>query len=442
MSAKGFRGADSKINHCMHSFAEYVARARPQVAVFESVQQAFTKPDGLELMRYLRRTVEERTGEQWTLHHVLHNAYSVGGPSQRRRYFWLISRVPFGIEPPVLEYEPNLTDVIGDLADLERRWDPQPYRTEPSAYARQFVREPEVDGHWWVDNPLTRRIRDLLAGVTWAPGESISTVTRRYRETHGRLPDSFASVESKLVERDFMMGFTTPVRWNGDNHARVITGGSLIMVIHPHLDRTITHREAARILGFPDDWLIEPLKDVSGLQMTWGKGITVHCGRWIGQWIKRALDGEPGSDRGVPIGDREFVIDVTNAWKGRPVPSTFRPSMIQSSGLQHKSPVLVPCRKEHTVTEPNVEAPATVDMETATPTRGRPRPAETIERDEKVFAALHEPRTLAQLAESTGLEKKQVYLSLYRLKRDRRAERSRNGGAHMWAKVGAEAPAE
>jgi hypothetical protein len=46
--------------------------------------------------------------------------------------------------------------------------------------------------------------------------------------------------------------------------------------------------------------------------MTWGKGITVDCGRWVGTWIKHALDGEPGSYRGDVIGDREWKIDVTN----------------------------------------------------------------------------------------------------------------------------------
>jgi hypothetical protein len=46
--------------------------------------------------------------------------------------------------------------------------------------------------------------------------------------------------------------------------------------------------------------------------MTWGKGITVDCGRWIGQWIKAALDGTPGSFTGKQIGVREFDIDTTN----------------------------------------------------------------------------------------------------------------------------------
>lgn len=316
MSAKEFRGADSKINSCMWSFADYVARTKPQIAVFESVQQAFTKPDGLDLMRRLRAKVEADTGQSWDLYHVRHNAYSVGGPAQRRRYFWVISRIPFGVEVPRPALLPTLNDVIGDLANLGKSWHPQPYRAPAHAWA-EHLRSPSgaVDGHVHRDNPLTRRIRDLIDAVGWEPGESISEVCRRHHARFGRLPESFHHVESKIVAKDFMMGFTTPVRWNGDGATRVITGGSLQMVIHPWLDRTITHREAARCLGFPDDWRILPLRRVSGLDMTWGKGITVHCGRWIGEWIRSALDGVPGSYRGEPLGEREWDVDVTHAWR-------------------------------------------------------------------------------------------------------------------------------
>lgn len=316
MSAKSFRGAESKINACMWGFAEYAAKIRPQIAVFESVQQAFTKQDGQDLMRALRARVEERTGDKWALFHVRHNAYSVGGCAQRRRYFWLISRIPFGIEIPRPTTLPVFNDVIGDLANLPLTWQAQPYRSPIHPWAAQLSSpDGTVDGHIGLTNPMTRRISDLMDGVTWGPGESISTVTKRYYATHGRLPDSWEGSLNKLVTRDFMMGFTTPVRWNGNGHARVITGGSLQMVVHPWLQRLITHREAARVLGFPDNWNILPLRRVSGLQMTWGKGISVQCGRWIGDWIRRALDGEPGTHTGTIIGEREHDIDVTNAWK-------------------------------------------------------------------------------------------------------------------------------
>jgi site-specific DNA-cytosine methylase len=313
MSARDFRGADSKINHCMWAFADYAARVRPQMAVFESVQNAYTSVDGHALMRALRERLTERTGDVWTLYHIRHNALAVGGAAVRRRYFWLASRVPFGIERPALRRIPRLNDVIGDLENLSSTWQAQPYRMPPTWWSVGRRSDGgSVDGHVGLDNPLTRRMRDLMAGVDWKPSMAIGEVARAYWTKHGKLPDSWRATEEKVIKNDFFMGFTTPVRWDGQKSGRVITGGGLHNVVHPRLDRTITHRETARILGFPDDWRILPLRGVSGLNMTWGKGITVDCGHWIGGWIRAALDGAPGSYTGTLIAEREYDINTTN----------------------------------------------------------------------------------------------------------------------------------
>lgn len=313
MSAKDFRGADSKINHCMWAFIDYAARVRPYVAIFESVQNAFTSEPGHALMRSLRARLVQHTGLDYQLHHVLHNAIAVGGAAVRRRYFFVASRVPFGVERPRLPAYPVLDDVLADLENLPHTWEAQPYRAPATWWtSRRRNLDGSVDGHVGLDNPLTRRIRDLMAGVSWNPGDHIGAVAQRYWDTYARLPESWSATEEKVVKNEFFMGFTTPVRWCGDRYGRVITGGGLHNVVHPRLDRTITHREAARVLGFPDDWRILPLRRVSGLNMTWGKGITVDCGRWVGGWIRRALDGEPGSYVGTEIGEKEFKIDVTN----------------------------------------------------------------------------------------------------------------------------------
>lgn len=313
MSAKDFRGADSKINECMWAFVEYAARVRPQVAIFESVQNAFTSAAGHGLMRRLHADLEARTGDRYTLTHVRHNAIAVGGAAIRRRYFWLASRIPFGVEKSTLAAHPRLNDVIGDLANLASTWQAQPYRS-PSSWWSEPRRSTNgsVDGHVGLSNPLTKRMADLMAGVEWSPGMAIGAVAQRYWDTYGRLPESWKDTEEKIVKNEFFMGFTTPVRWHGDRYGRVVTGGGLHNIVHPFLDRTVTHREVARILGFPDDWRILPLRGVSGLNMTWGKGISVDCGRWIGQWIHAALDGNPGKYVGTQIGQNEFDIDLTN----------------------------------------------------------------------------------------------------------------------------------
>lgn len=215
---------------------------------------------------------------------------------------------------------PKLRDVISDLDGLSLTWGAQPYRRPPSWWVReQQLRSQHgvVDGHRVDWCPYTRRAVDLLQddGVTWKPREIISKVARRYYERNGELPTSWNGSQAKLVASDFNMGYNQLTRWNPDGMARVITGGALTLVMHPWEDRPVTHREVARIMGFPDDWNIYPLRHVGGLRMTWGKGIAVQCGRWITTWAKNSIEGNPGSDRGKLIGDREWLIDHTYTYK-------------------------------------------------------------------------------------------------------------------------------
>lgn len=57
--------------------------------------------------------------------------------------------------------------------------------------------------------------------------------------------------------------------------------------------------------------------------------------------------------------------------------------------------------------------------------RGRPRPQDTINRDEQVFQLLANkgPLTRTQIAEELGIETGIAYMSLFRLKRDGFVER-------------------
>lgn len=335
LSASDFRGADSSINSCMWAFAELAAHNGSEIAVFESVQQAFTS--GHELMRGLRDRVEEITGRRYHLTHVKHNGVAHGGPAMRRRYFWVVSTVPFGVEHEVPDRLPNFMETIGDLQGLKSQWEPQRYKRKPSFWAEPLRRDDGlVDGHIWLETPAIRRALALRTGPNgedhpWQPGDNIQRVAQSYYERFGQLPPMWVEggqdvtvlkkVEEKGWDRTF--GFYQHHMWKPENFARVVTGAGLELIMHPTEPRYYTHREVARLQGFPDSWLIEPLADVSNLRMTWGKGIPVQAGKWISEWVIRALDGEPGSDRGETIGDRESLIDTTNDWKL--VPEDRRP---------------------------------------------------------------------------------------------------------------------
>lgn len=310
MSAGHFRGVNSPANKCMWAFAHYVCRVRPYVAVFESVGQAFTT--GRELMNALHQWVREQTGLDYHLWHVKHNNLAVGGCAQRKRYFWVISRIPFGVEHPELRYEPTLWNAIGDLEHCDITWEHQPRRVDPHPWAARNSRTMTIDGHMVRFTPEYHRAMELLPTAgPWKQHEHIAVVAERYYKLTGTLPPSWEYRREKLINNGFHMGFHQLTRWRAHHPARVITGGALMLVLHPTLDRTLTHRETARIMGFPDDWKILPLKKNTNLQATWGKGIPVDSGRWISTWVRNSLLGSPGEVTGTVAGDRERIIDVS-----------------------------------------------------------------------------------------------------------------------------------
>lgn len=308
MTDKRWRGVGASINSCMHITMSYGARVRPQILVMESVRSAYSQ--GHELMRQLRDELEEQSGLRYEMYNVMQNAHNLGGAAIRPRYFLVLSQIPFGVEWPSVR-RPLLKDVIGDLDGLSITWQSQPYR-RPATWWSRSARNGDVavDGHARLDSPYIRRALDLLADAgEWPQGWHVGKVARQHWERTGKLPESWEPWRDKLIKNDFHMGYTSMTRWVDERPGRVITGGALGLVLHPTQPRTITHREAARVMGFPDGWKILPLRHGgTGLAMTWGKGITAQCGSWIGEWIKRALDGEPGSVTGVPDGDREWLI--------------------------------------------------------------------------------------------------------------------------------------
>ncbi len=248
----------------------------------------------------------------------------------------------------------------------------------------------------------------------------IGMVARRYHEAHGELPKSWAGIQQKVIDHDFFMGFISATRWDYERPARVITGAGPHVALHPTKDRTLSHREIARVMGFPDDWLIEPIKQSgAGLNLTWGKGITVDCGRWIGEWIHHALDGNAGTHTGELIGEREYDIDVTNCWK---------PTWYSKTRRTTRERVPSPTRGV-TVTETTPDGTETPVAVRA----GRPRPSTTLERDEKVFEFLTTGgKTRPAIAEKFDLTAAEAYLVLHRLRKNERIQSERRDGAMVW----------
>lgn len=317
LSHKGFRGPDSPINSCMWALVQFAKRCNPQVVAFESVQGAFKQ--GMSLMHALR----EELGSDWYLYHVLHNGFSVGGAAIRRRYFFLVSRIPFGVDTFPLERVPLVRDVIGDLVGTDDMWEDQPYPDiEPSWWVKEHnVRRDDglVDGCKNADSVGMDRVKRLIELGGWDHGEILGDVARRVWETRrDEWPAGEQSLE-KWAAKDFRLGYNQTYRWYPDRACRVVTGAACGVVVHPMEPRCLNLREVYRIQGFPDNWFIEPAATLAGTfnkAASWpGKGIPVQAGHWLATWVQRALDGEPGPYQGEVVGRRERIIDITHDWK-------------------------------------------------------------------------------------------------------------------------------
>lgn len=371
LSNKNFRGMDSPINRMMWELVRYAGRVAPPVVAWESVQGTFNQ--GLPLMRKLHDELEKVSGKQYTLYHVLHNNLSHGGVAMRKRYFWVASQIPFGVDYgrvtrsgdfADLDQLPVFGDMLGDLAPLGLTWRPQRYRSIMEYQNIEGINTVKVfGGSWWTDREIhdgtglvdghdtyhtnrTDLVMNLLTieDVEWKQGDTVSNVLRRYYEAHGHLPRGWdfttkvkdketgevtlMSKEERLIQTNFHMGHSQPYRWHGDRPAQVVTGGAIRGVVHPYLPRFLTHREVARVQGFPDDWTIFGVRNAPDVGPGWGKGVPVQSGRWIARWARAALEGEPGPITGVPLEvhdkrkakafgtrEREFVINTTYAFR-------------------------------------------------------------------------------------------------------------------------------
>lgn len=326
------RGADAKAHEHTYALMHYAARVKPQAVVFESVQQAITQ--GREVMLQYRSILEDESGLKYDLHHVKMNNLMIGGYSYRPRYFFVAVRegMHFSTQTEWPLVLPTIMDVIGDLENMPHTWAPQPYVTQHSPWVDELISlSGEVDGHVGRENIHTQRIKDIFAALPdgndgWDWGMDLASALKRVYLAHGKLPESWASKQDKIVANEFFIGYSQPYRWRGDTWANVLTGGALDLVVHPTQPRTITHREAARIQGLPDDWKTEPTRHYSPLQSVWGKAVSHNAGRWIAEQVKNSLTLEfPVGDTGELVGDREWVHATDKGFSRQAVRKRYYP---------------------------------------------------------------------------------------------------------------------
>lgn len=322
------RGPDAKAHEHTRAFMRYAARIKPKMIVFECVQQAYSQ--GRDVMNQYRNMVEELSGKKYDLYHVKHNNLQLGGFSYRMRYFWVAVEqgMPFGAQAEMPTEIPRMIDVIGDLEHCNIQWEKQSYSGEGSKYVEALRNQSGlVDGHMNKTNLESQRIQeifDIIGNDGWKPMKQMNEALKLAVEKNGdRFPQSWLTKEEKIRENDFYMGFSLPARWDANSFCHVLTGSALDHVVHPTQPRRITHREAARIQGLPDDWEIVGAKEYTPQGATWGKAVAVQAANWIGEACVAALDGQPNGPQGELIGDREYLINTDKGFSRSFVKKNF-----------------------------------------------------------------------------------------------------------------------
>ena len=296
LNSSGKRGIDSPINACMFHFMHFAAKCKPTTIVMESVQQAYT--GGRPLMRKLRQDVEEISGLKYEIIHTLHSVAALDGSQIRRRYFLVLSRIPFGIDEREVVKCRTGYSFIEDLADklLDEDGTPDGHITSPWGHAD--------------------RTANLLKHFDWKQGEKIGAVLDRafdelgFKGIEEKLGYAAGSVISMVLDDTLGSAYAT-TRVKANKLWPTFTGASM-GAVHPTQPRTLTYREAARLMGFPDEWTVKPaIEDRKG-RSWFGKGVTTFAGKWIAGLVRDAINGRPGPVLGDEIGERERYVNVSN----------------------------------------------------------------------------------------------------------------------------------
>jgi site-specific DNA-cytosine methylase len=292
----------------------YAGRVAPKAVVFECVQQAYTQ--GRDVMNKYRQMVEDISGKKYDLYHVKHNNLQVGGFSYRPRYFWVAVRSGIKFNAPHIEPKelPRIMDIIGDLAKMPQSWNSQSYIAPASKWVKHLrSKNGTVNGHMGKTNIHAQRIEevfDIIGNEGWqGNGDLGGAIKKAVDMNNGEFPQKWIDISPRVLRKNFKLGFSQPYRWKEDHWCNVLTGSALDHVIHPTEPRLITHREAARMQGLPDDWDIESVRDYSSLSAVWGKAVAVQAGKYIAKAISDSLEGNPQGDAPEKIGDREFLIN-------------------------------------------------------------------------------------------------------------------------------------
>ena len=277
------RSMDNPMNHLVQHYAEMIRRADPAAFIMENVPGLLGIQGGAvarSLISSFRNMGYDNAGP-WLL-----NAADYGVPQARKRAFIVGSK--FGVEierprpthgdPSSIESHSGLApyttldDAIGDLPSIK-----------PGSAGAEGVRYRQGGG-----TPFSRSLRGGRARVAnHVATRNTPLVTGRMRKVPpggnwSDIPADMMKVGGKYSKLELVHSMIYR-RLRGDTPSVTITNFRKAMIIHPHQDRLLSVREAARIQTFPDGF--EFHGGMSDMQQQVSDAVPVLLARRVGEAV-------------------------------------------------------------------------------------------------------------------------------------------------------------
>ncbi len=312
-------GADDPRNELPHWFLHWVGILRPRIAVIENVPNILTKSlAGGSIFAGIQQAFAQLG---YATQHRILNAADYGVPQLRRRAFIVATLPGVSFEFPNPTHKPaEVADV--DLFDDIRRQvtvgealldlpqieagdgtdDIVPYPSTPQNLYQSAMRKGSAGVLNHVAMKHTARLIERFRIIR--AGQSLKDVPREYGQIE--------KMTGKVSEKPFKYN---NYRLDPDKPSLAIPASFQSLFLHPILNRNLTAREAARLMGFPDVFRFMGKRTT----MSWEKHLSQYnqignavcppVAEAIGRSISAAL-------RTAPRGNIVGKIDATAAHMG------------------------------------------------------------------------------------------------------------------------------
>jgi len=249
------RDANDPRNFLFKDFAKWVQYLEPTIFIMENVKGIISRcnSSGIKIIEVIKKTFSDIGYSNlniWTL-----NAVEYGVPQLRERVFIVGHKKNIVIDAPPkthyinkkikgLEKAVTVKEAIYDLPKINASegQEIQGYKKKPKSKYQIWARGNQKILYNHIAMKHTKRIIERFSHINI--GESVSHVSVKYKERK-------RNGNGAISEQSYNMNNR---RLDPSKPSHTIPASFYSSFVHPHLNRNITAREAARLQSFPDNY--------------------------------------------------------------------------------------------------------------------------------------------------------------------------------------------